>query len=488
MSIVTIQAGNFANYCGANFWNLEEETFGHYSEDPPIESTICYQELSDGRWVPRVMCLDKTGSSGRAAHEDIIEFHSKKNDDDALHGIHAPQSKQINEDEEEEKENEFEGQNVEILKEEPIPRHHFQKDMLTQQPLDPKQAYRENIRYWSDFCKIDLSRSIRELRGIHQGLPFTYFQGGSDVNIEQRNDIEDDLRRQVERCDRVDATHVLVDSTDAFAHITQDLLIWTREELSKAGILVASLSESIEDCSEPNKNAAAANDELNRKVAQGLFMNSTIEAETNIILPIDTPKWKTIPFWTTPTSRIDASAMIGLALYNATFPYQAKDPIMSASNFMRTCFSSRICGLRLHAPIRATSTLTGGFDLTATTLNSDCQTFCTLQGANETMNIIKEARRATYDERKIILPLPFPQSFDSRIQEDGFFDENNVRLGDVEKLMIGTVMHDTPWSETVYDSIQAMERFRTKGRLQGVAVYGLEEDNFVDALEKLRAL
>ena len=56
--------------------------------------------------------------------------------------------------------------------------------------------------------------------------------------------------------------HAMVDSTDGFASIAEDLLNYIREEQPKCGILALPLSQFQDDCVKPNANACALNDAL----------------------------------------------------------------------------------------------------------------------------------------------------------------------------------------------------------------------------------
>jgi len=488
MSIITIQAGNFANYCGSHFWNLEDEVYRTYGDECPIEAEVCYEELPSGIWAPRLVCLDKTGAAGHIRQdemiEDMIEEHENANNlGHTLNGTKWVTNTHTGE--KMERLNVFDG--------EPTQRHPFQEAVRSQEAVEPRSEFRENVRYWSDFLKVDVSSSVHEISGIHQSLPFTYFAGRSEVSRDEREVIEDCVRRQVERSDLLQAFHVLVDSTDAFASITEDLLCWAREEQPKSGLLVAALSEHAKDCDEPRANECTVNDEVNRRVAQGMFLHAAVNAGTNLIVPIDTPSWsREMPHYLScpADTRYEASAFIGLALHNVTFPYRLKLSPIGASSFMNN-FPSRLCGLRMQAPLTAESVIESYYDLTATSFDPfSHEHFVTVRGVPEIPRFHTHARWCTHDKLPIPMPIPFPQKFDTNILRDGQRGTGDPRQGDVETLPLATMLHATSQGgcETIVNIQASMERFRNKGRVQAASIYGLDDEEFMEAKETLRWL
>lgn len=474
MAIVTLQAGNFANFCGSHFWNFEDEVYGVYQDECPIDPEICYHELPSGKWSPRLTIVDKTGASGRIGCEEDEEVP-----DDPL---------------------------LVVCRQDPIAVHPFQEAVATQEAIEPAEEFRQNIRYWSDFLKVDVKHNVHELVGVHHRLPFTYFIGRSETHQDEREAIENRLRRQIEQSDRLEALHALVDSTDGFASIADDLLQWMREENPKCGILVAPLSQLQEDCVEPRANACAVNDAINRRVAQGFFLHAAFNAKSNMVVPMDVQCWSEDPsaHWSSsPCTSYSSSAIIGAAVHNLSFPYRTRartNDTNGAGSFMRAFRAkSALCGLRLSMPCVRPFDTSEYVDLTSTPFDAECAQIWTVRGSAACSKVAEQAARehasgarslrwTVMDGQMLPVPIPFPQEFHPSIQHDGSLG-TEARIGDVETCSIGTVLHEaTEPSQSLVQIIQSMDIFRRRGRVQAAASYGLEDTDFCEVLENLRSI
>ena len=75
-AVITLQLGNYSNYIGAHFWNIQEAGFVYSNDNsitPSINNSVLFREGVAGlnsntatpTYTPRLVSVDLKGSLGR---------------------------------------------------------------------------------------------------------------------------------------------------------------------------------------------------------------------------------------------------------------------------------------------------------------------------------------------------------------------------------------------------------------------------------------
>ncbi len=233
-AVITVQCGNYANYVGTHFWNLQESKFVYQSDEPPPE--LCHDVLfrdgeTDDRQVtftPRLVAVDLKGSLGLLPElGDLYERPRVPKLDSLL----------------------WEG-STEVRKEEPPRKNDFQrqleveennlldedKDICESSP-DGKERKSSQVDYvlegqvhfWSDFLRARYHPKTNVIvQDYQQGnslRPFDIY--GLGVNCwqdELGERIEDHVRFFAEEADSLQGFHLLVDNFSAFGGVAASFL------------------------------------------------------------------------------------------------------------------------------------------------------------------------------------------------------------------------------------------------------------------------
>ena len=75
-AVITLQLGNYSNYIGAHFWNIQEAGFVYSNDNsitPSINNSVLFREgvaglgsdTANPTYTPRLVSVDLKGSLGR---------------------------------------------------------------------------------------------------------------------------------------------------------------------------------------------------------------------------------------------------------------------------------------------------------------------------------------------------------------------------------------------------------------------------------------
>jgi len=250
MSIITLQCGNYANYVGAHFWNMQEFEF-EYSNDNrqtklhTVDHDILYREgLTLDRQVtytPRLVSIDLKGSLG-----SLPELG------DLYHKNTVPKLESLNW-----------GGDTAVMKEEPHKRNQFYRDMQGDDDEDSEKESDDvsgtetetkgrglynldnEVHYWSDYLfaryhpkSVLVMDSFQHMDTTH---PFDIFGLGQSVWSDQHQDvgdqIDDRIRYFAEECDSLQGFHLISDSGSAFGGLAAKIHDLLCDDYSSKSVL-----------------------------------------------------------------------------------------------------------------------------------------------------------------------------------------------------------------------------------------------------------
>jgi len=242
MSIITVQCGNYANYVGAHFWNIQESDF-EYQKLSGIEQAVnttnhdvLYREgvtfSRQTTYTPRLVAIDLKGSLGT-----LPELG------DLYGGPGLPKSGVQS----------WYG-DVDIVKAEPVRKNRFLQDLMDEEGGDEdliegekdrdtiaerkvnknkEEHYKldEEVNHWSDYLysrfhpkSILVADSFQHNNTTH---PFDMYGLGTtvwnDTHQELGDQIEDRVRFFAEECDELQGFHLMADLHNGFSGVASRL-------------------------------------------------------------------------------------------------------------------------------------------------------------------------------------------------------------------------------------------------------------------------
>eukprot|EP00899_Mesostigma_viride_P019745 jgi/Mesvir1/27772/Mv07455-RA.1 len=263
--VITLHVGNFSNFVGAHFWNIQDETLGlqalanesqalemgadssnsdsnsnNYASDVDLDVLFRVGEAKHGAptYNPRMLAIDAKGALG------AIQFGSSSGRGASSGTVTTWATP------------------ARVFASQPIPPSPFQSALYEEGAAaaalalaeaaaarDPGGAARALgwdadaqaarmeeaaaalegcVRFWSDYVKAWYHpRSVMELAGVWHGVtPFGDYGDGQEARrcAATRDEISDRIRVFVEECDRVQGFHILADDTSGFGAVSASVL------------------------------------------------------------------------------------------------------------------------------------------------------------------------------------------------------------------------------------------------------------------------
>ncbi|EIE19615.1 tubulin nucleotide-binding domain-like protein [Coccomyxa subellipsoidea C-169] len=295
--VITIQAGSFANFTGAHYWNFQGQ---------PI-------------FTPRLVLFDLCGSLGGASQSSL---EGAEQATPAVTTWSGP---------------------VTVHRAEPLPRSRFAQQLEVEPdeaPAGPSgnqeidaaydaisEAAREldregAVRSWTDFLKVRLHpRSLALLPGRWQGAAeFSGFGHGRGAlaSDEAREDAADRIRGFAEECDSLQARHgfqYFVDDLSGFGHFSYELLQMMQDDYARSPVLLFALRPSLEETS-----AQPASVLRQRRLSEAASMARLSEV-SSLHIPIAPSANLPCVRWR-PGNVFHASALCASVIDTATLPYR----------------------------------------------------------------------------------------------------------------------------------------------------------------------
>ncbi|KAJ3674356.1 hypothetical protein LUZ60_004972 [Juncus effusus] len=261
--IVTIQAGEFANYIGSHFWNFQDELLG-LNEDPnsdPIfkntkmDMDVLYRtgQTHQGVWTycPRVLSIGSQGSLGTLSSSGSLYGNVSKSDQPDVLTWKGGITKSIEKPREK---NLF----LQNLSQEassssnpnPNSNSNSSSNSNSNSKIEDKEmveSLEKDVKYWSDFSKAQFHpKSLYELNGNWTDLQnFNNFGAGKEIISEGNHleEINERLRFFVEECDHIQGIKYIVDDSGGFSAVSSAFLENIADDYANIPVLLYSAKD-----------------------------------------------------------------------------------------------------------------------------------------------------------------------------------------------------------------------------------------------------
>ncbi|XP_069672251.1 protein misato homolog 1 [Periplaneta americana] len=236
--IVSLQFGNYSNFIGAHWWNLQEAGFVYNADSPSeINHDILFREgLTSKEYVtytPRLLLVDLKGSLSHLPKEGDLYGHTE---DVKPNQVQWPTEK------------------VDVICSPKPEKNEFLNDLENEESVMdgseavsniPKLYNLDNVvNVWADYLRIRYHPRtvsiINEYEHKSDTRPFDVFNYGVNLwkNEIFQEEFIDRIRVYVEECDNMQGFHILMDGTDGFAGLGTSVVEYLEDEYSTKSKLV----------------------------------------------------------------------------------------------------------------------------------------------------------------------------------------------------------------------------------------------------------
>lgn len=238
--ILTFQFGNYSNYIGAHWWNIQESGFKYdISEEPSsqIDNDVLYREGQNHKrqttFTPRLLLVDLDGSL-RHLSEDGELYND------------TPQVQKTNPIDQIKEDLEWKESDIEVIESEPLEKHEFQKDLDNPEVDLEEKDYKlnESVQTWTDYLYTRYHprtiNIIKEYKHSPTSESFDTFSNGTRLwKTEQfEDDFADSIRQYVEECDNCQGFQTLFDCHNGYSGLATQCFEYLNDEYSKANFAV----------------------------------------------------------------------------------------------------------------------------------------------------------------------------------------------------------------------------------------------------------
>ncbi|EAL61897.1 hypothetical protein DDB_G0291099 [Dictyostelium discoideum AX4] len=358
--LITIQIGNFSNFIGAHFWNIQEENYQYskreqsqYEIEPEMlfRSNINSETFDkDIKYTPRLLLFDFKSNFGSMNSDGKVLKQTSKNIDnnDILNSGSGGSS--VNK----------------IIKQ------------STGKPIDRENTLIDNsnvdFEYWSDYLNVDYnSRGLisipdsllnigSQVSGSANGL---IYDDGFDMfesNYEYVTDIyQDNLRRMIEECDNLSGFQCLIDTDGIWGGVSTSVLSHIQDEYSSKVISTWASTNYNHQIDLGNEESIDERIYNSSKTIQSIAPSSGTGL-TDLFIPLSCQRWwSTNKGIMTPLgssinkSKYQTSAEIAASIDTATLYYRSNYSSQTLSSFVSHLTSSpsrKLCVLSSSFPNR----------------------------------------------------------------------------------------------------------------------------------------
>lgn len=239
--ILTFQFGNYSNYIGAHWWNIQESGFKYDISDEPtsqIDNDVLYREGQNYKrqttFTPRLLLVDLDGSLKHLSedgdlYKETTETQKTTNQIDKLK--EDPEWKEFD---------------LEVIESESLSKHEFQMDLENPEiDLEEKDyKLRDSVETWTDYLYTRYHPRTINIIKEYQHCPTsesfdTYSNGVQMWKTEQfEDDFSDSIRRYIEECDNCQGFQTLFDCHNGYSGLATQCLEYLNDEYSKANFAV----------------------------------------------------------------------------------------------------------------------------------------------------------------------------------------------------------------------------------------------------------
>ncbi|XP_058442908.1 protein misato [Malaya genurostris] len=235
--IITLQLGNYANYVGTHWWNIQEASFSYDSEteETEVDHDVLYREGQTNNrqttFTPRMLLLDLKGTLKFMQEDGQLynDYSSENSKEDIVNEVLWDPNK------------------VTVVKEEHVERNAYQHDL--EQPnnsvIEQEKDYDfvNSVEDWIDFSYARYHpRSINIVNEyIHSKEEHRFDTITSGMELWRKCDVQeqftDKIRQYVEECDQCQGFQLLFDCVDGFTGVAIKTLEYIQDEYGKASLV-----------------------------------------------------------------------------------------------------------------------------------------------------------------------------------------------------------------------------------------------------------
>lgn len=327
--IITIQVGDYANFIGSHFWNIQDELLGLAEDshaDPiyknqPLDMDVHYRagETQQGAltYTPRLVSIGLQGSLGSLSSRGSLYGDFLVCDPPSIATWTGNVSRLVSEPH---KKNLF---LQSLYKEELDDPSSSMSDVAEIKDEDLVHCLESNVQFWTDFSKVHYHpQSLYEVKGLFTGAQeFNNYGIGKDVYSEGLcgEDMNERLRFFVEECDHIQGIQFIVDDSGGFSSVAADYLENIADEYTHTPVLLYS-ARSPGICM-PLSGKASISGALHDAVSF-----TRLSSYCKLIVPIGIPslsKSKASMFLCVEEAKaFHSSAVYAAALHSTTIPFR----------------------------------------------------------------------------------------------------------------------------------------------------------------------
>ncbi|KAK6643545.1 hypothetical protein RUM43_005055 [Polyplax serrata] len=335
--VLTFQFGNYSNYVGAHWWNIQESYFQYDDRNPSdINHDVLFREgktlKGHTTFTPRLILVDKA--------ENLVNVPTISESPTKSESLASNEYKMIS------------------VQEQNIPeKHEFVKDL---EKLDKGQRvdfsskdynFSETVRTWCDYLRTRYHP--KSIATFHNSLQTDLFHSGVDIYSCIESDFVERVRSYMEECDNLQGFQVVVDATDGFGGLTDSALTHLREEYSSKSIftvpVICSHSESNTPLDDIKRtiNIMLTYQKLSEHSCLVVPLGTTTSAWRSLGPPVDFPN-----LMYNPENSYETSAVLASYLDTVTLKYRLREDynhiydMVSGLNY----YNKKICAASLSLP------------------------------------------------------------------------------------------------------------------------------------------
>uniref|UniRef100_A0A336N0H6 CSON010014 protein n=1 Tax=Culicoides sonorensis TaxID=179676 RepID=A0A336N0H6_CULSO len=242
--IITLQFGNYANYCGTHWWNIQEAQFNYdpLADPSDINHDVLFREgqtfKGETTFTPRMLLVDLKGSLTNFPQEGDLYSHTNNTIDQIKSDVQWDESKiQVLNDQMGIDSNESNSKSKvnEYLKN------------LNEPDVDPDSKnynFNEIVTEWSDFQYSKYHpRSVNVIKDYQHDVDETSFDTFmAGWQVWKQSDMEDEfcdkIRNMIEECDFCQGFQILFDAIDGFSGLATKCSEHLEDEYGKSILCV----------------------------------------------------------------------------------------------------------------------------------------------------------------------------------------------------------------------------------------------------------
>ncbi|XP_055842836.1 protein misato [Episyrphus balteatus] len=238
--VITFQFGNYANYIGAHWWNIQESGFKYDISDEPasqIDNDVLFREGQNYKrqttFTPRLLLVDLDGSLKHLSEEGELYKETSN----------IPKTNPIDQLKED---LEWKDSDIEVIESEPLPKHEFQMDLDNPEVNIEEKDYKlsESVETWTDYLYSRYHprtiNIIKEYQHSPTNESFDTFSNGRRLwNTDQfLDDFSDNIRQYIEECDNCQGFQTIFDCHNGYSGLATQCLEYLNDEYSKANLAI----------------------------------------------------------------------------------------------------------------------------------------------------------------------------------------------------------------------------------------------------------